>query len=36
MLPKAVVTTLLTAATTSRIGGDTSISNNDLQVVIRG
>jgi len=28
--------TLLTAATTSRIGGDTSISNNNLQLVTRG
>jgi hypothetical protein len=36
MLPKAVVTTPLTAATTSRIGGDTSISDDDLQVVTRG
>jgi len=33
---KAVVTTLLTAVTTLRIGGDISISNNDLQLVIRG
>jgi hypothetical protein len=30
MLPKAAVTTLLTAAITLRIGGDTSISNDDL------
>jgi hypothetical protein len=36
MPPKAVVTTSLTAATTSRIGGNTSISNNDLQLVTRG
>jgi len=36
MPPKAVVTTPLTAAITSRTGGDTSISNNDLQVVTRG
>jgi len=36
MPPKAVVTTLLTAAITLRIGGDTSISNDDLQLVIRG
>ena len=34
--PKAVVTTPLTAAITSRTGGDTSISNNDLQMVTRG
>jgi hypothetical protein len=36
MPPKAVVTTPLTAVITLRIGGDTSISDNDLQVVIRG
>jgi hypothetical protein len=36
MLPKAAVITPLTAAITLRIGGDTSISNNNLQVVIRG
>jgi hypothetical protein len=30
MLPKAVVITLLTAATTLRIGGDTSISDDNL------
>jgi len=30
MPPKAVVTTPLTAAITLRIGGDTSISDNDL------
>jgi len=36
MLSKAAVTTLLTAAITLRIGRDTSISNNDLQLVIRG
>jgi len=36
MPPKAVVMTPLTAATTLRIGGDTSISNDDLQVVMRG
>jgi hypothetical protein len=30
MLPKAAVTTLLTVAITLRIGGDTSISNDDL------
>jgi len=36
MLPKAVVITLLMVATTSRIGGDTNISNNNSQLVIRG
>ena len=36
MLLKAAVITLLTAAITSRIGRDTSISNNNLQLVIRG
>jgi hypothetical protein len=30
MPPKVAVTTLLTAATTLKIGRDTSISNNDL------
>jgi len=30
MLPKAAVTTLLTAAITLRIGGDTSISDDNL------
>jgi len=30
MLLKAAVTTLLTAAITSRIGGDTSIEDTDL------
>jgi len=35
MLPKAAVTTLLTAATTLGLGEDTSIINN-LQPVIRG
>jgi hypothetical protein len=30
MPPKAVVTTLLTAATTLRIGRDTSMSDDDL------
>jgi hypothetical protein len=30
MLPKAAVTTLLTAVITLRTGGDTSISNNNL------
>jgi len=33
---KAAVTTLLTAAITSRTGGDTSIEDTDLQLVIRG
>jgi hypothetical protein len=36
MPPKVAVTTLLMAVTTSRIGRDTSISNNNLQLVIRG
>jgi hypothetical protein len=36
MPPKAVVTTLLTAVITLRIGRDTSISNNNSQVVTRG
>ena len=36
MPPKAAVTTPLTAATTLRIGGDTSISDDNLQVVTRG
>jgi len=31
MPPKAATTTLLTAATTSRSGGDTSIADTDLQ-----
>jgi len=35
MPPKAAVTTLLTAATTLGLGGDTSIIDN-LQPVIRG
>jgi len=35
MPPKAVVTTLLTAATTLGLGGDTSITDN-LQPIIRG
>jgi len=30
MLPKAVVTTPLTAATTLRLGGDTSIEDTNL------
>ena len=34
MLPKALVITLLTVATTLGTGGDTSIANTDLQVVI--
>jgi hypothetical protein len=33
---KANITTLLTAATISRLGKDTSIANLDSQVVIRG
>jgi len=30
MLPKAATITLLTAATTLRLGGDTSIADTDL------
>jgi hypothetical protein len=33
---KAVVTTLLMVVTTSRIGGDTSIADTNLELVIRG
>jgi len=33
MLPKALVTTLFTAATTLGLGGDTSIRNTNLQLV---
>jgi len=33
---KAVVTTLLMVAITSRIGGDTSIADTNLELVIRG
>jgi len=33
MLPKAPVITLLTAATTLGLGGDTSIADTDSQVV---
>jgi hypothetical protein len=36
MLLKAQTTTPLTAVITLRSGGDTSIANADLQVVIRG
>jgi len=36
MPPKAVVTTILTAAITFRIGGDTSIVDTNLELVIRG
>ena len=36
MPPKALVTTLLTVATTLGLGGDTSIADTNLQVVIRG
>jgi len=36
MLPKVAVIMPLTVVITLRIGGDTSISNNNLQVVIRG
>jgi hypothetical protein len=35
MPPKVVVTTLLTAATTLGLGGDTSITDN-LQPITRG
>ena len=34
MLLKALTTTLLTAAITLRIGGDTSIANIDSQAII--
>ena len=36
MPPKAPVTTPLTAATTLRLSGDTSIDDTYSQVVIRG
>jgi hypothetical protein len=36
MPPKALVTTLLTAATTLRISGDTSMVDTNLQLVIIG
>ena len=36
MPPKVLVTTLLTAATTLRTGGDTSIANNNSQLITRG
>jgi hypothetical protein len=36
MPPKVAVTTLLMVVTTLRIGRDTSISDDNLQVVIRG
>ena len=36
MLLKALTTTLISAATTLRLGGDTSIANTNLQVVTRG
>ena len=36
MLLKAATITLLTAATTLRLGGDTSIANTDLQIITRG
>jgi hypothetical protein len=36
MPPKALVTTLLTVATTLRLGTDTSMAEADLQVVTRG
>ena len=34
MLPKALVTTLSIIVTTLGLGGDTSMQDNDLQVVI--
>ena len=34
MPPKAATITLLTAATTLRLGGDTSMANTNSQVVI--
>jgi hypothetical protein len=36
MLPKALVTTLLTAVITLRLGEDTSIIDTDSQPAIRG
>ena len=36
MLPKALVITLLTAATTLRTSEDVSMSNNSLQLIIVG
>jgi len=36
MPPKALVTTLLTAATTLGLGGDTSIADTNSQVVTQG
>jgi hypothetical protein len=36
MPPKAAVMTLLTAATTLGLGGDTSILDTNSQIVIRG
>ena len=36
MLPKALTTTPTTAATTLRLGANTSMANTNLQVVTRG
>ena len=36
MPPKALTTTLLTVVITLRLGGDTSIANTNLQLIIRG
>jgi hypothetical protein len=36
MPPKAAVTTPLTVAITSKISGDTSIADTDLELVTRG
>ena len=36
MLPKAATITPLTAATTLRLEGDTSIANTNLQLMTRG
>ena len=36
ILQKVLVITLLTAATTLGLGGDTSIADTDSQIIIRG
>ena len=36
MLLKALTITLLTAVTTLRLGGDTSIADIDLQIITQG
>ena len=36
MLPKALVITLSTAATTLGLGGDTSIADTNSQLITRG